>query len=76
MEFLGVGIFAYVLLLTYLIGLRLIYHDQNVDAQKKYGDKKPVRDKRRSREIINSTTGYLVCAVIIIIVAPQAANAG
>lgn len=74
LEFLGVGIFAYVLLLTYLIGLRLIYHDQNVEALKNTGNNASGQKKKPSREIINSLTGYIVCAVIIIIVAPQAAD--
>ena len=75
MEFLGVGIFAYVLLLTYFVGLRLIYHDQNVESLNSANNKKTGVDKKKSREIINSLSGYFVCAIVVIIVAPWSANA-
>jgi cation:H+ antiporter len=74
-EVAGVGIFSFALLLTYLIGLRLIYHDQLFEYKRAGSMKRTSMSKKRRSLMLRSVIGFSVCAIIILAVAPQSAAA-
>ena len=73
-EFLGVGIFSFVLLGSYLVGMRLIYRDQLSQKKVKTAEEE-ISEKNNSKMAIRAVTGFLVAAIVVIIAAPYSASA-
>lgn len=72
----GLGISSLVLLTAYLLGIRLIYHDQ---LSKTARAAKPAASGRMSRKrsaiIVRSLAGFAVSTIIILVTAPYSASA-
>ena len=70
----GLGGFAFAMLMTYLLGLRMVYRDQ--DTQKTPAiEETDVKIENKSAEILNAVTGFLVSAIVVVIAAPYSASA-
>lgn len=69
----GIGMFAFVMLGAYLLGLRLIYHDQL--SEREPNPEEPTEGESRSAAMVRSISGFVVAAIAILIAAPYSASA-
>ena len=84
LEFGGLGLFTIALLVSYLLGLRMIYHDQRIGLREAVDPVvelnvaiEPSEDMRQERRIVavRAALGFIVTAVVIVVVAPYSASA-
>jgi cation:H+ antiporter len=73
-EFGGIGVFSFALLVAYLLGLRLIYRDQ-LSQKKSKSAGEEMSDESKSKAVIRAVTGFLIAAIVIIVAAPYTASA-
>jgi len=75
-SFLGVSLFSWAVVVIYLFGLRLIYMEGSEKSIADPSSKPPVFLKRvKSRPLVFAFSGYIACAVVILIAAPYLVNA-
>lgn len=72
-EVFGIGLFSYFMLAAYLLGLRLIYRDQQ--TPKREFDEEARNTENGSAALVKAISGFVIAAVAILIASPYSAAA-
>ncbi len=72
----GIGLFSLMILVTYTLGLRVIYRDQQGNQQPPADSPvEHLESERSPKAVVHSVVGFLIASMVIIISAPYSASA-